>query len=134
MATPIPVRRLLRRALAARRHAYAPYSHFAVGAALLTRSGRVFTGCNVENASFGLTLCAERAALAAAVAAGERRLVAVAVVAGGPAAPMPCGACRQALAEFGGPDLVVLAAAATTLDHPVRRPLKDLLPLPFQGP
>ena len=87
-------------AKASRRHAYAPYSHFAVGAALLTKSGRVFCGCNVENLSFGLTICAERNAVSAAIAAGEREFVAIAVVADTKEPVTPCGACRQVLAEF----------------------------------
>jgi cytidine deaminase len=84
----------------ARHRAYAPYSRFAVGAALLTASGRVFHGCNVENASFGLTTCAERSAVFAAVSHGEREFVAIAVTAReGHGAP-PCGSCRQVLQEF----------------------------------
>jgi cytidine deaminase len=89
---------LIAAARAAREHAYAPYSRFPVGAAVLTRSGRIFAATNVENASYGLTICAERAAIFAAVSAGERDFEALAVVSeeGG----MPCGACRQVLAEF----------------------------------
>lgn len=92
---------LLARAMAARAHAYAPYSRFAVGAALLTRSGKVFTGCNVENACYNLGICAERVAVASAVAAGERDFDMIAVAAGGTRKISPCGACRQVLAEFG---------------------------------
>ena len=87
-------------AIAARKQAYAPYSKFAVGAALRTRSGRIFCGCNVENLSFGLTICAERAAVFAAVAAGEREFEAIAIVADSVQPVTPCGACRQVLAEF----------------------------------
>jgi cytidine deaminase len=83
-----------------REKAYAPYSHFPVGAAIRTRSGRVYCGCNVENLSFGLTICAERAAVFAAVAAGEKEFEAIAVVADSVQPVTPCGACRQVLAEF----------------------------------
>lgn len=94
-------RELLRAAERARRASYAPYSRFAVGAALLSSSGRVYLGCNVENASFGLSICAERSAIFQAISAGEREFTAIAVTAGtGQGAP-PCGACRQVLAEFG---------------------------------
>jgi cytidine deaminase len=99
---------LLRRAREARTHAYAPYSNFRVGAALLTEDGQIFTGCNVENASYGLTNCAERVAVQKAVSVGVRRYRAVAVV--GPEDHLPCapcGACRQVLNEFGR-DLVVV--------------------------
>jgi cytidine deaminase len=103
-------RGLLDRAREARARAYAPYSNFSVGAALLADDGRVFTGCNVENASYGLTNCAERVAVGKAVSEGARRFRALAVV--GPQDDVgchPCGACRQVLHEF-GPDLLVLTA------------------------
>jgi cytidine deaminase len=88
-----------------REQAYVPYSHFPVGAALRSEDGAVYTGCNVENASFGLTICAERNAMAHAVAQGARRIEAVAVVTSN--GVTPCGACRQVLAEF-GPDMTVV--------------------------
>ena len=91
---------LERSAISARQRAYAPYSHYQVGAALLTRTGKVFAGCNVENASYGLCLCAERSAVAQMVAAGEREPLAIVVVTEGPTAGTPCGMCRQTLAEF----------------------------------
>ncbi|MFQ5886559.1 MAG: cytidine deaminase [Anaerolineae bacterium] len=93
----------------ARKKAYAPYSHFAVGAALLAESGQVYAGCNVENASYGLSVCAERVALFKAVSAGEQRFKAIAVVTETMATS--CGSCRQVLAEFGGDELQVIIAA-----------------------
>ena len=120
--------RLIRAARAARRHAYAPYSHFPVGAAVLASDGSIFAGANVENASFGLTQCAERVALQTAVAAGRRRIRAVAVA--GPAGITPCGACRQVMAEF-GVRTVILAAPTGA---PAVVPLAGLLPRPFGGP
>jgi cytidine deaminase len=94
-------------ARAARASAYAPFSGYAVGAAVRTADGRIFAGCNVENRSFGLTLCAERAAVAAAVAAGARELRAVAIVTDDDPPAAPCGSCREVLAEFGDDGLPV---------------------------
>lgn len=84
-----------------REHAHAPYSHFLVGAATVDKEGRIFSGCNVENLSFGLTICAERVAIANAIAAGSRDLQAIVVVADTDIPVSPCGACRQVMAEFG---------------------------------
>ena len=123
------LRELVARAEAARSRAYAPYSHFPVGAALLAVSGRIYEGCNVENASPVLGVCAERVALLAAVAAGEREFKALAVVSEGGA--MPCGACRQALAEFvpaGGQFLLIVA---DTSGRSQTFHLAELLPHPF---
>ncbi len=98
---------LIKAAEAARDKAYAPYSRFAVGAAVRGASGRVYSGCNVENASYGLTMCAERVAIFKAVSAGEKSLVALAVTAATPAPASPCGACRQVMAEFGINEVVM---------------------------
>jgi cytidine deaminase len=121
-------RRLIEAAQAARAHAYAPYSRYRVGAAVLA-GGRVYAGCNVENASYGLTICAERAAVFASVAAGQARIDAVAVIGDGEPPTTPCGACRQVLHEF-GPEIDVIMLAG---DAVVARPLAELLPLAF-GP
>ena len=110
--TALTDKALIDAARAAREHAHAPYSQFKVGAALATRDGRVFQGCNVENMSYGLTNCAERTALFAAIAAGYRAgdFVQIAVI-GNTAEPIPpCGACRQVMFELGGPALAVLQA------------------------
>jgi cytidine deaminase len=112
----------------ARQTAYAPYSNFAVGAALLAADGRIFGGCNVENLSYGLTNCAERVAIGAAVAAGVREFVAVAVVADTGVPISPCGACRQVLAEFGVPR-VILANRTEVLEFT----LEELLPRASAG-
>jgi cytidine deaminase len=96
----VPMAVLIEAAREARGHAYAPYSEYFVGAAIATRSGRVFAGCNVENATYGATICAERSAIVQMVAAGEREPVACAVVTSGPRGGSPCGICRQVLWEF----------------------------------
>ncbi len=121
-------KRLLAAALAARENAYAPYSRYRVGAAAQAADGRIFSGVNVENASYGLGLCAERAALSAAVAAGARQFTALAVVGGGAEPLVPCGACRQWLTEF-SPDMwVVMGNLAGKFQ--IRR-AGDLLPIAF---
>ncbi len=119
---------LVRAARAARRRAYAPYSGFRVGAAVLA-GGRTFPGANVENASYGLTLCAERVAVAAAVHAGRRRLQAVAVASGTSPPTPPCGMCLQTLAEFAGPRLPVIMAGPRGAE--VHTTLGALLPRGF---
>ena len=121
---------LISRASAARLLAYAPYSKFSVGAALVTKAGKIYTGCNVENVSLGLTICAERSAIATAIAQGSKDFVAIAVVTAGKKPAIPCGACRQVLAEF-NPSMKVLAA---TVDGKVQEfDLAELLPFPSQG-
>ena len=114
-------------ARAAQAEAYAPYSHYRVGAALETEDGRVFTGCNVENASYGLTVCAERNAIAAAVCAGAHRFRRIVVTTDSDPPASPCGACRQVLAEFGADLEVVSVGPARTL----RWRLEELLPSAF---
>jgi len=123
--------RLMTAARAVRREAYAPYSHYAVGAAVLAADGRVFVGVNVENASYPLAMCAERTAVGTAVAHGVRTLVAVAVASDGAPPATPCGACRQVLAEF-NPGLVVLVGGAEGAWE--RYTLSELLPHPFLHP
>ncbi|WP_054937282.1 cytidine deaminase [Moorella stamsii] len=119
---------LIAMAAGAKEKAYAPYSRFQVGAALLTAGGKVYTGCNIENASYSLTICAERVALFQAVAASEREFVALAVVGGDLTACFPCGACRQVLAEF-APELEIITGQPGGTVH--RRSLKELLPDTF---
>jgi cytidine deaminase len=111
-------------------NAYAPYSQFHVGAAILAADGRAFTGANVENASLGLTMCAERVALGTAISAGARSIVAIAVAGDGPAGILPCGACRQALFEFSPFALVVRCHPDGTHETKV---LADLVPAAFTG-
>ena len=132
--TPRPARHLeaamLAAAVAAQGNAWAPYSRFRVGAAVLAADGTIHAGCNVENATYGATVCAERNAVAAAVVNGARELLAVVVVTDADPPAMPCGVCRQVLAEFAD-DLPIIAVGAggrverTTLDH--------LLPRRFSG-
>ncbi|MFN7941164.1 MAG: cytidine deaminase [Thermoanaerobaculia bacterium] len=120
---------LLAAAAAARAYSYSPFSHFAVGAAVQSADGTIFAGTNVENRSYGLALCAERAAVAAAVAAGHRDFrAAVVLAASTPPAP-PCGLCRETLAEFCGPDLPILLANLQGARRQVR--LGELFPDPF---
>ena len=114
----------------ARENASAPYSQFKVGAALETTDGTVFTGCNVENATYGLTICAERVAMFKAISEGHRAFTRIAIVADTEAPTPPCGACRQILWEFGGNLEVILANMARETG---RHQLKDLLPLPFDA-
>jgi cytidine deaminase len=121
---------LLARAWEARETAYAPYSKFRVGAALLTSSGDVFLGCNVENVSLGLTICAERVAAATAIQAGKREFVALAVAAKTSDPLMPCGACRQFLSEF-NPQLIILSEGNCSNFHKLS--LEYLLPSPVNG-
>jgi cytidine deaminase len=122
-------KQLMAAARAARGNAYAPYSHYAVGAALQTVNGKVYAGANVENASYPVGLCAERVALFSAVAAGERKFTAIAVVTEDGAAP--CGACRQALVEFGREIEVILADEKGEIREVIT--LDRLLPMAFGG-
>src|SRR5947209_8838825 len=126
---PEPIRaEMMQLARASSQRAYCPYSRFPVGAALLTADGRLFAGCNVENASYGLTVCAERNAVFQAVAAGARVVRAIVVYTPTPVPSAPCGACRQVLSEF-GPDAVVICVC----DGPgvLECRLADLLPQSF---
>lgn len=127
---------LIRRALLARERAYTPYSHFQVGAALLTRTGTVYPGCNIENAAYTPTNCAERTAFFSAVAQGERDFAAIAIV-GGPQGGVldytaPCGVCRQVMMEFCDPDIFRILAARSPEDYRVFT-LRELMPQSF-GP
>jgi cytidine deaminase len=121
---------LLERARGASRTAYCPYSKFHVGAAVLTDTGEVYTGCNVENASYGLTICAERTAVFRMVAEGKTRIRAVVIYTPTSKPSAPCGACRQVINEFGPEALVVSACDGPDV---LRRPLSELLPDAF-GP
>jgi cytidine deaminase len=119
---------LLTAAREARLHAHAPFSGFQVGAALEAADGRIITGCNVENVTYGLTICAERVAVFKAISEGLRQFTRIAIVADTEAPTPPCGACRQILWEFGG-DLEVILG--NLQDETGRYRLRDLLPLPF---
>jgi cytidine deaminase len=129
----IDYRQLLQKAADARVNAYAPYSHYAVGACLLAQNGRTYTGCNIENASYSACLCAERACIAQAVSEGVHAFSAIAIVGGvageqGDFCP-PCGICRQVLAEFCDGDFPVVLCRG---EEVIVIPLKDLLPLAFR--
>ena len=128
---PTRERDLVAQALAARDAAYAPYSGFRVGAALLADDGSVFTGCNVENASFGATNCAERTAVFKAVSEGRRSFAAIAIASYDAAPCVPCGICRQVLVEFARPDFVYLLVAADGSYE--RHPTEESRPHPFRA-
>jgi cytidine deaminase len=122
--------KLIRAALEVRERACAPYSKFQVGAALLAEDGSIYSGANVESASFGLTCCAERVALFSALAAGARRFTALAIVARIEGGPMPCGACRQLLAEY-APEVSVWICDSNTPRQVGEFSVRELLPNPF---
>ena len=122
--------KLIAAARAARENAHAPYSKFRVGAALLGKSGRIYTGCNVENASYGLTICAERTAIVKAVSEGERQFEAIAVVTDVEKLTPPCGACRQFISEFCGDIPVILANLTGKVE---RESSRQLLPRAFDS-
>ncbi|MFN0123723.1 MAG: cytidine deaminase [Blastocatellia bacterium] len=129
MSEPNHQAALIEMARAVRLQAYAPYSDFPVGAAVACRDGRVFTGCNVENASYGLCICAERTAIFSAIAAGAREFTRIAVIADTPGPCRPCGACRQVIAEFLDADAeVIMASVNGAMDV---RTVRQLLPEPF---
>jgi len=122
--------KLIAAARQAREHAHAPFSDFRVGAAVRTKSGRTFGGCNVENASYGLTICAERVAIFNAISEGEREFEAIAVVTDADALTPPCGACRQIIWEFCGDVPVILANLKGKVE---RESSAKLLPRPFDS-
>jgi cytidine deaminase len=130
-ATDLPpsLRELVHAAQQARQAAYAPYSHFKVGAAVRTRSGRIYVGCNVENASFGLSVCAERVAVFNAVAGADRDIVEIAIAADADPPARPCGACRQVLFEFAPSTKIIMVGAAGAI---AAGDLSALFPEPFQ--
>ena len=121
--------RLIDAAKKARDNAHAPYSKFKVGAAILAANGNIYSACNVENASYGASVCAERNAVASAVVAGEKKFVQLAIVTQSDPPAAPCGLCRQVLIEFGD-DLVILLC--NLKGDLIRTTLKDLQPLPFR--
>ena len=123
---------LIKAAMEAKEHAYVPYSHFRVGAALLTKSGKVYQGCNIENAGYSPTNCAERTALFKAVYEGEREFAAIAINGDGDEYLYPCGVCRQVMMEFCDPEEFQIILA-TDVEHYDIYTLKELLPLGF-GP
>lgn len=120
---------LSQEAIAARKHAYAPYSGFCVGAAVLADNGKIYSGCNIENASYGATLCAERTAIAKAVSDGVRRIVGIAVIGDSTGEVTPCGICRQVIAEFASPETPVWCGNRDGLF--TLRTLQELLPFAF---
>lgn len=127
---PEAINALVAQAVSARKNAYTPYSRFAVGAALLSQSGQKAWGCNIENISYGLTMCAERVAIGVAVQAGLTDFIAIAIVSDSQQPIMPCGACRQVLAEF-NPSLLVISSTLTGMV--IQSRLDILLPWAKQG-
>lgn len=130
--TPDLKERLVDAARRARENAYAPYSEYRVGAAIATEDGSIFSGCNVENASFGATICAERAAIVRMVASGGSTPVACAVVVGGSGVAAPCGICRQVLAEFAKDMPILLVADGQEGEIREETTLAELLPRRFE--
>jgi cytidine deaminase len=125
----VPWRRLFAEAESARKHAYAPYSRFPVGAAVFTEDGRIIGGCNFENSSYGLSICAERCAVGRAIATGSKQIRALAIVARTEKPCPPCGACRQTLHEFGEADMPI--RARDRHGRQSEHTLEQLFPLPF---
>ena len=124
---------LVEAAARARLRAYAPYSGYAVGAAILAADGAIFAGCNVENASYGLALCAERNAVAHLIAAGQSQISAIAVITPGPEPGRPCGLCRQTLCEFADDDLPIGLAVGGDAQPRIVERLGDIFAHPFRG-
>ncbi len=131
MMAEVKYQNLVEAAVAIRDHSYSPYSKFKVGAALLGKSGKVYCGTNVENASFGLSICAERSAIFRAVAEGEIEFEAIAVVADGKTPTAPCGACRQVLLEFGQDMIVILAGEDGVAGPMAQHTVGELVPHAF---
>jgi cytidine deaminase len=124
---------MAQKACDAMQNAYAPYSKYHVGACVQAEDGTLFTGCNVENASYGLTACAERSAIFSLISAGKKRIKAIAIVGPGPDLCPPCGACRQVIREFAAPDAPIYLCDARTKKVVKTTNIQELLPLSF-GP
>ncbi len=123
---------LIEKAREAMAFSYSPYSHFAVGSCILTKDGKMYTGSNIENASYGITCCAERVALYNAVSSGKRAFRAVAIISNSDSYIYPCGVCRQAIAEFDGDEDIDVISAKNSGGYIINK-LKDLLPHTFSG-
>ncbi|MBS3970394.1 MAG: cytidine deaminase [Clostridia bacterium] len=121
---------LLEIAIEARKNSYSPYSKFPVGAAVLTKDGKVYTGCNVENAAYGITLCAETVAVAKAVSEGSRNIAAVAVAADTEGVCRPCGSCRQFILEFGDEIVIIMGNLKGNMET---KNIKELIPFSFSS-
>ena len=120
---------LIRRAMKAREYSYSPYSNFSVGAAILSESGKIYTGCNIENSSFGATICAERCAISKAVSEGHKNIQKIAIVSSSGDFTPPCGICRQVMEEFMADGTVVLSNGKEIKEYTVR----ELLPAGFSA-